>query len=384
MDVTVYPGAMMTGDLHSRELRLDGLTVARSLREPGTMTATLDLRRMVTGDTWADKLADSQRILDMIWPGRSTLSVIRQGLASGTEGALSSRTMGEWWITRLDIDHRSPIVRISGVEWRGYAWHQVITRDWKYDSANAATVARNLMTALTTEGQSMALTLAGAGSTTAYVPVDWTTAGTTYGDALRDLEGDGTMEWTVDARLRLAPDGIVPTGIERVFVTGVPTITRDRGYEVVLDMVAPGTEPSTLLGLTDSQDATATCYDMWAIGSGSGASQLVERSTVTPPPGHPRLSRVVSRPDIRKRAALRREAAQSRARMSSTRAFAATVRSRMALPGAPILGEVVTIDREPSLSMPTPERFRARILGWSWAAPRAGELETYEITAERV
>ena len=50
----------------------------------------------------------------------------------------------------------------------------------------------------------------------------------------------------------------------------------------------------------------------------------------------------------------------------------------------PTVGGLRWFSREPSLSMPTGEQFTARVVAWTWNQPGAGELDTYEVTMERV
>lgn len=385
MELIYYTAAFASGDLSQMELPLEDVTLSSGITSPGELSATLDLRACVDrAAPLAEQHADAAAVLDLLKPGARTIALIRENLTTGDTGSVD-KAMGEWLIDRIDVRHGDPVVRIHGVELAGYARHCVITRNWTLTNTDPVATFRQVMADMWTSGQPSTIQVdVGSGGSTAVARQDFkvVAGATTYESALQELASD-QFEWRIVSTVQAS--GGVPTRMVRTLQLRAPLILTDRTADIAVEVVTPGTP-----GVTSAVDFAATialedqCYDLWAFGAGSGAKQVTARVQQTIPSGMPRLSRTWTSRRHLSQSSLTREARAVAARMDPAFEPFTVVADMGLMPGGgPRVGDRYWCARTPSLSMPTPETFTARVVSWQWTQPRPGERETVTLTMER-
>lgn len=380
MELTYFVTEFQTG-LIVGQLPLHGVTLNSAIRQPGSMSAKLDLRRIAKrlddGSTY--QWTDAQRTLDILKHGRHTIVPAIENSTAGTLDPVDL-ALGEWWITGTSGSHADPVVTIEGHEVGDYFNHATNSRKWDSDGANvdAAWTARELMhDATKLQTPPIAVDLL-RGSTSALTAVTrWPARSIVVADALRELGAGDTWEWTIKPTI-VSVNG-VPDRVERELLLMAPRIAIGDPDLLPLEILTPGLRPATGLDVGWSEDIESRATEMWSWGAGSGDDQVRSGVVNTPSGGMPVLSRLVTDPSAKygpMATVLARDALAAMQRVPFTVVVDA---SRM----VPTIGGLRWVSRQPSLSMPTGEEFNARVMEWSWTEPQPGETDVFAVTMER-
>ena len=380
MALTYFLCSVQSGEVLAR-LPLHEVRLSSSLLSPGQMLAKLDLRRTVqpTGErTWA--WGEAATILDALRFGACTIVA---AIENSTAGALDpvDYALGEWWVTGLSGSHADPVITLSGHELDEYFAHQTTSRDWDSGTGtvDAVWTAREIMHDATA-GQTPPILLdVNRGSSSAITAAtSWPARSLTVAEALRSL-GAGT-EWEQTIRSTMVSVDGIPHHVTRELILMAPRIELGVANLLPLEVTTPGSPPATGLDLGWSDDVESRASEMWSWGAGHGADQVRSGTTGTRPTGAPVLSRLVSDSSVRFGSGATALAVRAMKQMQRV-PFTAVVRAdRM----TPQVGGRRWVSREPSLSMPTPEQFNARVTEWEWAEPQAGAPDVYAVTLERL
>lgn len=361
MDVTWFLADFMSGDLVDT-VPLEDVQLTSSL-EPGRFSASLDL------STMGLPMGEARALLDLLRGGRCTLVPIIEGVSTGAGNPPTSRELGEWWISDVDGTYLSPIVRLSGPEFAGYASHALLVEDFLTAKGEPVTrdpvvTAREMLGLLFSRSQTVAVDLQSwVSHTGATVPVDGRKLRRTYADHIADLmeaEG-GPFEWVIRSGLVL--DGWVPLRVTRTLEVGQPVLSLVRD-DITLEVAGPGAPPASLLDASWAWSESSSASTVYGWGSGSGVKQIGEafasRDRLT---GEPVKTRLVTDPSAGTMAQLRRSTRRALARFSpDQRAFTA------ALPVdryTPRTGERYQWRSDATWTRPA-ESGTVRCVGWSW------------------
>lgn len=381
MELTYYTAAATTGILDRRSLPLQNVRFASTLMgSGGEFSADLDLRACYDpADATVDPIAEAAAVLDLVQPGVRSIVPVMESTTNGTAGDVLDVSHGEWWITGLERDHTSPVVRVTGVEWDGYASHQVIGATHKGKGIQPVgklrELARTLWSGIQLDVPNWHLP--------PVTPVDFqvTPGQATFASAFEELASD-QLEWHVTTALEKVTGGVRST---RALAVNVPMLRQDYYPYVVLWVNRDGGMGGSALGYRSSTSVEAMCFDLWANGAGAGNDQVTAHVTASRPPGMPNLSRQYTSRRQLKANALRRQAQNVLRHMTPAYEPVTVVARQQDVPGGgPHVGDVYQIGVEPTLSYPTPERYWARVTAWAWQEPRPGELDTYTLTMERL
>lgn len=382
MELRFYSTSSQDGSIDPYELPLESVRMAACIPTPGQFSAQLDLSKVVASSQAAgdprDPLVISRSILSRLRPTARTIVAIDEGISAGDRG-LIDRPEGEWMIKDVRREYRSPIVQITGHEWLGYTSVNVLTRNWSQNSVDRVATFRQLLTDLTTSGQSMQLDVGSGGSTLVGKGEAKFEAGKTgYSEALSQLAGDDFEYWVTTTL-----DG--PEKVRRSLVLRAPTFRTER-LDITVELKATGA-PGTAYGWTDTDSVDQQVYDLWAWGAGSGQDQPLARidqqsdpALMARPAGMPRVSRSWSGSDGLTSAAVRKDGLRALRYMTTRRPITVDVDASLIRPK---VGEVYTWRAEPTLSMPDiPTTGTVRCIGWE-ATPVRGVIHTYTLTLVR-
>lgn len=380
MELTHFVAEVASGTIVG-ELPLHDVRLSASIRQPGPMSAKLDLRRIVepVGDK-AYAWSESAQVLDILRHGQHTIVSV---IENSTAGALDpvDLAVGEWWVTGLSGSHSDPVVSISGVEMGGYFAHQVTARDWDSGdgTVDAVWTAREIMhdaTALQTPP--IALDVLRGSTSAITAQTRWPAHSIVVADALRELGGGTAWEWTIKPTV-VSVNGI-PDHVTRQLLLMAPRIELGDPDYLPLEILTPGSRPSTGLDVTWQDDVGDQATEMWSWGAGSGADQIRSGVVTTPPAGMPVLARLVTDSSVRYGSGATTLAQRALMDMQRQPFTVSVDASRM----VPTVGGRRWVSREPSLSMPTGESFVARVIDWSWAQPSPGAIDQFSLTMERL
>lgn len=362
-----YLADFMSGNMLGPTLPLENVSLNSSLN-PGRFSASLDMRKV------ANSFKEAKGILDLMREGKTTLAPVLEGLNAGTASPLTSRVMGEWWISDIDTTFSDPIVRISGPEFEGYAKEIQVTAAWQGEM-DAFLVLRDMLREMTRTSQNVHLSLgtALAGFT---VPVDIRNSQTDYWSAIQSLQDGGaqSFEWRIQPSLGL--DGITPYTVGRTLRMGSPTMRTER-LGIALELKTPGTDPASLIDMDRSWSESAVATTIYGFGAGSGEDQIKAWTSRPRPPGEPGKSRLITVRDALTYGQVKRATAAALAGATpEQKVFPVVMPTGQYLP---TISEVYTFLREPSWSMPEAFEGRARCVGWSWSSPRPGQPDVFTV-----
>lgn len=381
MELTYFVAEFASGNIVG-QLPLEAVRLTSSLRQPGTFTARLDLRRIAEklDDRGTYRWTDAQRTLDILSHGRHTIVPAIENSTAGTLDPVDL-ALGEWRIKATSGTYADPFIEIGGSEVGDYFNDQVTSRTWDSEGAevDAVWTAREMMhdaTKLQTPPIAMNLN---RGSTSAVKAVTrWPARSVIVAEALRDLGAGDLWEWTIKPTI-VSVDGI-PTRVDRELLLMAPRIAIGDPSLLPLEILTPGLRPATGLDIAWSSDVDEEATEMWSWGAGAGADQVRSGVVTTPPAGGPVLARLITDPTATYGGMATSLARDALAAMQRTDFTVAVAASRM----VPTIGGLRWISRQPSLSMPTGDEFDARVIEWAWNSPNYGETDQFAVTMERV
>ena len=365
---TYYLADFQTGVLHGEALPLEDVSLTSNL-QPGHFTASLDLRKI-------GSRADAWRVMDLLAHGKCTLAPVLEGISTGVGNPTTARVLGEWWISEVEDSPPSPIVRISGPEFEGYAADVIAATSWIYTSADPVVQLRRMLTALYSTSQDVEVDLQEwVSHTGARIPVDIRRRTTDYWSAIRDLQENekGPFEWMI--RTGLDFTGGVARRVTRTLEVGQPRLALNRP-DITLELAAPG-QVASIVSTTRTRSEHRTVSHIYGWGAGSGDDQYVGEASRAKVPGEPVKSRVVTdrsansngQVDRISRAALTRFTPQEHV-------WPATMPTDRY---TPLVGEVYGWVMDPQWSRPG-ESTRVRCVGWSWRS----NADVYELQLTEV
>lgn len=375
--VTFLVAEGKSGEIVS-ELPLSSVTLSSELRAPGTMRASLDLRKVVaaTGRYTYD-WTDAARVMDMLTAQRHTIVPTLLDTTNG-EQATTDRCLGEWWIEDVSGSHSNPVVTLAGHEFPEYFRRQQIARTWSGNVDPVHTLREMMHDATTAQEPDVLLDVLRGSTSALRVDVEWQARSVSVLDAARELGGGTTFEWIIQPTLQ-SVNG-VPSKVTRQLVLRAPRIELgDKDY-LPLEVLTPGKVPASGLDVDWSSSVDHVAHEMWSFGAGSGADQVRSGVVTTPPDAVPTISRVVTDPTVTKGTQATVLARNARDALTRQPFTVRVDGARM----VPTVGGLRWFSREPSLSMPTGDQFTVRVVAWTWNQPGAGELDTYDVTLERV
>lgn len=367
MGMTWYAADWMTALLRPVRLPLTVRRASYSL-QGGTFDADLDLR-----DTRLSE-ADRRAMWDAVAPHTSSAVAIREDLTQGDEGPLTDRVMGEWRITRRYGSYQSGIVKLTGHCAPSYLKELMFAQNWRFVSIEPLGRAQLAVTNAFYSGQGNSSEGFGVNfvpgpdvTSSKRVPVNWTAGSLTYWDAVEELAEAG-FEWTLEPGL--TTESGVPVRVRRALRIQDPALRTVRD-DIVL-RAGPG-----MVVLDFDYETRAAPNDIWVLGAGSGAEQIVGRYEPNRPTGVSRLSKTVTASDIDKQAAAD---ARARAVYTAERAddtvFTAVADMALLPGGGPRIGYSHPWQVDPSYAFPYGESGRVRVVGWDWSTPSPGARET--------
>ena len=366
---TYYLADFQTGDLYGEALPLEQVRLTSSL-QPGFFDADLDMRKL-------GPLGDGYRVMDLLRNGKCTLVPILEGVTGGAQ-PLTSRSLGEWWVSVITDEPPSPIVRLSGPEFAGYTKEVLLTGEWVGSQRDPIQHVRALLRELFSASQTVAADL-GTWESPARVPIDLRKSRMTYWDAITDLQAseDVPFEWML--RTGLVLDGWSPQRVTRTLDIGQPRLARARP-DIALELAAPGSVASlTAVGREQSQHRDATTVYGWGAGHGDdqygGPGVFTSRSRE---PGEPVKTRMITDSGANSNAEVRR---RTRAALERATPELQVWSARMPTDRyTPEVGEVYGFWMDDQWTRPRVESGSVRCVGWSWASGS----EEYELQLTEV
>lgn len=367
MELSFYIADFQSGDLIDT-LPLESVRLSSSL-QPGQFQADLDLRK--TGRS----MGEARDLLDLLRAGRATLVPIREGVSTGPGNPPTSLALGEWWIASATGSHRSPIARLAGPEFAGYAKHVMLWDDFVSQSADPVVTMRQMLWDLYTTEQTVTVDLQSwISHTGARVAVDARKYTTDHWSAISDLQDadGGPFEWMI--RAGLVQSGWIPERVTRRLEVGQPVLSLNRP-DITLEVSAPDAPPASLVDASWGWDETASANWVFGLGAGRGDDRVgpvqSTRSRVT---GEPVKSRTVTDPDAMTTAQIRRVTRSSLARLSPDERVRTA--SMPASRYTPRTGEAYSWRADESWTRAA-ESGTVRCVGWSWSSqsPDVYELD---------
>lgn len=366
---TWYIADFMTGNMLD-VLPLESVQLSSGVI-PGSFSASLDLRK--TGLT----KAGARGLLADLSNGKRTLVPVQEGVSTGAGSPPSSRALGEWWISKIEASYRSPIVKLSGPEFAGYA-EQVLVINSRIGDLDPVEQARFLLGDLYNTSQTVVVDR-GDWTSTVRAQIDVPRLKQSYAAALDDIGANAGapagFEWLIGTSLVLS--GWSPTRVKRTLEMGQPTLLKPR-QDILLEVTAPGLPVASLADASWGRDESASASTVYGWGAGSGDDQVGHEFTSrVREPDEPVKTRVISDPEAMTPAMLQRSTARALAKYSpELRDLSARLLASRFTPRA---GEVYEWRADESWTRPA-ENGEVRCTGWSWSS---SDPEFYDLDLER-
>lgn len=353
---TYYLADFMTGSLYGEALPLENVSLASSL-EPGRFSADLDMRKL--GD-----FGDGYRIMDLLANGKCTLVPVIDATFTGTGNPLVARELGEWWVSVVEDSPPSPIVRLSGPEFAGYAKEVLLGATWT-GVLDPVKTARQMVGALFSTSQSVAINLQSwVSHTDALVEVDAKSLSDDYWSAIGELQEaeGGPFEWVI--RTTLVQSNGAPIRVNRRLEVGQPTMNFARP-DITLELAAPGTGPASITGFSRERSEHRAASTVYGRGAGSGSDQISTYISRARAPGEPAKNRLVTDPTALTVPVMKRRVRQALNNMSPEQQVWDAVMPTDSY--TPRTGEVYSWRVDPQWTRPA-ESGSVRCVGWSWSS----------------
>lgn len=358
---TYFLADFMTGDLYGEALPLENVSLSSSLA-PGRFSADLDMRKL-------GELGDGYRIMDLLRNGKCTLVPVLEGTFAGTGQPLVSRELGEWWVSVVSDSPPSPIVRLSGPEFAGYAREVLLGNTWK-GVLDPVVTARQMLGTLYSTSQSVAVDLQSwVSHTGAKVEVDAAVSSDDYWSAIAELQEaeGGPFEWLI--RSGLVQVNGSPRRVTRTLEVGQPTMNFARPG-ITLELAGPGLPPATITGFSRERSEHRTGSTVYGKGAGSGVDQISTYISRAKAPGEPAKNRLVTDSTALTVPVLRRRVKQGLDALSpELQVWSASMPTDRYTPRT---GEVYSWRVDPQWTRPG-ESGSVRCVGWSWSSGGADE-----------
>lgn len=353
---TYFLADFMTGDLYGEALPLENVSLSSSM-QPGQFSADLDMRKL-------GGMGDGYRTMSLLRNGKCTLVPILEGTSTGVGNPTIARELGEWWVSVVSDSPPSPIVRISGPEFAGYAKEVLLGDTWS-GNLDPVKTAREMLAKLFSTSQSVTANLQSwISHTGARVTVDAPLVSDDYWSAIAELQEaeGGPFEWLIRAGL-VQVNGS-PRKVTRTLEVGQPTMAFNRPG-ITLELAAPGTGPASITGFSRESSEHRTGSTVYGRGAGSGVDQIgtyISRAKAT---GEPAKNRLVTDSTALTVPVLRRRVRQALDSLSpELHVWPAIMPTDRYTPRT---GEVYSWRVDPQWTRPA-ESGSVRCVGWSWSS----------------
>lgn len=289
------------------------------------------------------------RVVDWCQGGKYSL-VVSQG----------TRTVGEWLIMRHVETTTGGDLRVSGVEWDGYPAMRSLQDEYAYTNLDQYTIARILLQDAYLRDQptlNLAVPLPGLSGVLRDLHYEPHTA--YYSDALDELaQAENGFDWRV--RPILTWSGGDALRVDRVVDFGHPTLSR--ASSLVVDHDGPGARSGNAPLFERSYDFARAAAVVYGVGAGEGDKQpIVTVTNGAPGDGYLITSKHVSYPSVdnpKTLEALTRGEAAASADMRDPMRGQVLIEK---LASWPRVGDEVTLDVEPTFSLPAGVNGQARL-----------------------
>lgn len=373
MTPAYYLADIQTGVFYGETLPLENVSLSSSI-DPGQFSASLDMRRL-------GSVGEGYRIRDLLANGKCTLVPILEGTSRGADLPPTSTALGEWWISVDDDSPPSPILKVSGPEFAGYAQEVLVTETWLYKSADPVVQLRRMLEELYTTSQTIDVNLGSwTSDTAARIAVEVRTSTTDYMSAIRGIQDaeDGPFEWMIEASLEL--EGWSPRRVIRTLKVGQPRLAVPYP-SITLELAGPGRPEASLSGFSRSRSEHNSATTVYGWGAGSGDDQIGGGGVFTSrarEPGEPVKTRQVSDSTAMTVGELkRRTRAELRNSTPQEQAFTASFPTGWHVPGP---GRVYSWRTDDQWTRPAESGTR-RCVGWSW---QSGGEDAYQLDLTEV
>lgn len=266
---------------------------------------------------------------------------------------LGTVCLGEWLIMeRTEGTTEDGVVPVAGVEWDGYPAFRYLERDLRYTSAPRMQLASILLTEVFTQGQSgMQITVPGQSGLGSRVAMDHRRASAYYSDVLEEIaDVDDGFDWRIVPTVSWS--GGAPTRVVRTVQFGAPVLARNSG--LVIDYDGPGFRSGNCIDYRRGFDYSRSAAKVWGAGAGQGDDQVTWEATwpELTSQGFVLTSSIVSRPSIKDSDALGYVVRGERDAAKNVHDPARATVLLAKIPSFPRVGDAVTVDIEPTYSLP--------------------------------
>lgn len=358
---TYFLADFMTGDLYGEALPLEAVSLSSNL-QPGRFSAQLDMRKL-------GGLGDGYRVMNLLRNGKCTLVPVLEGTSTGIGNPTVARELGEWWISTVSDAPPSPVVKLSGPEFSGYAKEVLLAQSWK-GTLDPVVTARQMLGALYSTSQNITVNLQSwVSHTDTKVEIDAPNLSDDYWSAISELQEaeGGPFEWLIRAGL-VQVNGS-PRRVTRTLEVGQPVMNFVRPG-ITLELTAPGAGPASITGFTRETSEHRTGSTVYGRGAGRGEDQIGTWISRAKAPGEPAKNRLITDSTALTVPVLRRRVKQALDNLSpELRVWSASMPTDRYTPRT---GEVYSWRADPQWTRPG-ESGSVRCVGWSWSDSGADE-----------
>ncbi|WP_087483968.1 hypothetical protein [Brachybacterium massiliense] len=362
---TFYQAELFSGNLLDTPLPLEQVSLSSSLA-PGRFSAVLDCRKLGVSVT------EARKIVGFMKRSQTTLVPVIE-TPPDEDGLPTSTPLGEWLIEDVTDDIPTPFVRLSGIEFSGYAKRRALARDWGGPEVDPLAAAGQMWQTLATTDQVIEI-VAGSWRSPARVVLDMRRHTMTYWDAMEELSAteEAPFEWCF--RPRLYFDWYAPHRVGRFMDFGQPVLSIPRP-DVTLEVAATGSQAS-LISSTRTWAESGSVSHVWGFGAGSGDEQIRANSVMWRSGLEPARDSIVTVPTALTPTQLKRytNAAVDRLRPEK-QVFQARMLSEV---HTPQIGEVYEWRNDECWTRDEAEG-QVRCVGWSWSSGQALDAYTLDL-----